>query len=208
MSQAIRKQSELVLPISKHVVRRLQEGILIGLGGIALYLLIALLSHHPSDPGWSQTGNTEFLRNEGGLVGAWVADLALYLFGQFAYLFPLMVIYGGWMIIREGAGEFFSDYFSLSVRFVGFTFTVVTGCGLFWVRANGAVAELPHQAGGILGDVTATAAFTSFGELGGSLLMIAIFFTGVTLFTGLSWIWLMDTVGPLMMAWTCVRFNS
>ncbi|MCZ6771906.1 MAG: DNA translocase FtsK 4TM domain-containing protein [Proteobacteria bacterium] len=211
MSQAIRKQSELVLPISKHVVRRLQEGILIGLGGIALYLLIALLSHHPSDPGWSQTGNTEFLRNEGGLVGAWVADLALYLFGQFAYLFPLMVIYGGWMVIREGAGEFFSDYFSLSVRFVGFTFTVVTGCGLFWVRANGAVAELPHQAGGILGDVTATAAFTSFGELGGSLLMIAIFFTGVTLFTGLSWIWLMDTVGRYsLIVWerTCLGIDD
>ncbi len=211
MSQAIRKQSELVLPISKHVVRRLKEGILIGLGGIALYLLIALLSHHPSDPGWSQTGNTEFLRNEGGLVGAWVADLALYLFGQFAYLFPLMVIYGGWMIIREGAGEFFSDYFSLSVRFVGFTFTVVTGCGLFWVRTNGAVAELPHQAGGILGDVTATAAFASFGELGGSLLMIAIFFTGVTLFTGLSWIWLMDTVGRYSLIgweWTCLGIDD
>ncbi|MEE2983189.1 MAG: DNA translocase FtsK 4TM domain-containing protein [Pseudomonadota bacterium] len=211
MSQAIRKQSELVLPISKHVVRRLKEGILIGLGGIALYLLIALLSHHPSDPGWSQTGNTELLRNEGGLVGAWVADIAFYLFGQFAYLFPLMVIYGGWMIFREGAEEFFSDYFSLSVRCVGFTFTLVTGCGLFWVRANGAVAELPYQAGGILGDVTGVAVFASFGELGGSLLMIAIFFTGVTLFTGLSWIWLMDTIGGyslIVWEWICLRIDD
>ena len=211
MAQAIRKHSELALPMSTHVVHRLKEGILIAVGGIALFLLLALWSHHPSDPGWTHTGSSDLVRNQGGLVGAWVADITLYLFGQFAYLFPLMVIYGGWIVFREGAEEFFSDYFTLSVRFVGFTFTLVTGCGLFWIRANGALAELPHQAGGILGDVTAVAAFAAFGPVGGVLLMIAVFFTGVTLFTGLSWAWLMDTVGAyslIVWEWSCVRFDD
>ena len=211
MAQAIRKHSELALPMSTHVVHRLKEGILIAVGGIALFLLLALWSHHPSDPGWTHTGSSDLVRNQGGLVGAWVADITLYLFGQFAYLFPLMVIYGGWIVFREGAEEFFSDYFTLSVRFVGFTFTLVTGCGLFWIRANGALAELPHQAGGILGDVTAVAAFAAFGPVGGVLLMIAVFFTGVTLFTGLSWAWLMDTVGAyslIVWDWSCVRFDD
>ena len=211
MAQAIRKHSDLAPPMSTHVVHRLKEGILIAVGGIALFLLLALWSHHPSDPGWTHTGSSDLVRNQGGLVGAWVADITLYLFGQFAYLFPLMVVYGGWIVFREGAEEFFSDYFTLSVRFVGFIFTLVTGCGLFWVRANGAVAELPHQAGGILGDATAVAALAAFGPVGGVLLMIAIFFTGVTLFTGLSWAWLMDTVGAyslIVWAWSCVRFDD
>ena len=211
MTQAIRKQSDLGLPISTHVVQRLKEGVLIALGGIALFLLLALWSHHPSDPGWTHTGSSDVVHNQGGLVGAWVADITLYLFGQFAYLFPLMVIYGGWMVFRDGAEEFFTDYFTLSVRFVGFTFTLVTGCGLFWVRADGALAELPHQAGGILGDVAAVAAFAAFGSVGGMLLMIAIFFTGITLFTGLSWAWLMDNVGHytlIVWDWSCIRFDE
>ena len=211
MAQAIRKHSDLGLAMSTHVVQRLKEGILIAVGGVALFLLLALWSHHPSDPGWTHTGSGDVVLNQGGLVGAWVADITLYLFGQFAYLFPLMVVYGGWLVFREGAEDFFADYFTLSVRFVGFTFTLVTGCGLFWVRANGAVAELPHQAGGILGDVAAVSAFAAFGPVGGMLLMIAIFFTGLTLFTGLSWAWLMDTVGYyalILWDWSCVRFDE
>lgn len=198
MSQAVRKSSELGLQVSRHVMQRLKEGILIALGGVSLFLLIALWSHHPGDPGWSHAGAGDVVRNQGGLVGAWVADISLYLFGQFAYLFPVMVGYGGWVVFREGAEELFSDYFHLSVRFVGFVFTLVTGCGLFWVRGHGPAAELPHDAGGILGDVVGTASLTSFGDVGGVLLMIALFFTGITLFTNLSWVWLMDRTG----AWT------
>ena len=195
MSQAIRKPSAFAFPVSQHLVQRLREGILIALGGIALFLLIALLTHHPTDPGWSQAGSSNVVHNEGGMVGAWVADIALYLFGQFAYGFPLLVGYLGWMMYDEGAEEFFSDYFHLSVRFVGISFTLVTGCGLFWVRGGGTLADSPHHAGGILGDVVGAVTYTTFGELGGVLLMVAVFFTGVTLFTGLSWLWLMDTVG-------------
>ena len=195
MAQAIPKQSDLVTPISEHVAQRIKEALLIAVGGVSLFLLIALISHHPSDPSWSHTGSSDIIHNQGGLVGAWVADIALYLCGQFAYLFPFMLGYCGWLIFREGAEEFFTDYFHVSVRFVGCVTTLVTGCGLFWVRGNGPLAELPHHAGGILGDVVGSVAFTIFGDLGGVLLMIALFLTGVTLFTGLSWIWLVDSVG-------------
>ncbi|MGR8918370.1 MAG: DNA translocase FtsK [Gammaproteobacteria bacterium] len=195
MSHAVRKASALSFPVSQQVVARLREGILIALGGVSLFLLVALATHHPADPGWSQVGASEIVHNQGGVVGAWIADIALYLCGQFAYGFPFFVVFVGWLIYREGAEAFFSDYFHLSVRFVGVTFTLVTGCGLFWVRGGGELAELPHHAGGILGDVVGATALQAFGEVGGTLLMIALFLTGVTLFTGLSWTWLMDVVG-------------
>lgn len=202
MSHAVRKAPDLAVPISSHVLQRLKEGILIAAGGIALFLLVALVTHHPGDPGWSRAGASEVIHNQGGLVGAWIADVVLYLFGRFAYLLPLMLLHLAWTIFREGAEEFFSDYFHLSVRFVGFTFTVVNGCGLFWVRHSGHLVELPHHAGGILGDVVGRTAYTTFGELGGELLMVATFLTGITLFTGLSWLWLMDRVGAWsLLAW-------
>ena len=196
MTHAVRsKESEFALSITRQAVQRLREAALIALGGVSLFVLIALWSHHSGDPGWSHTGTSNVIHNQGGLVGAWIADIALYLFGQFAYLFPLMVVFSAWVVYREGAEDFFADYFHMSVRFVGFVCTLVTGCGLFWVRASGTLAELPHDSGGILGHVVGGAAFGGFGVTGGCLLLIAAFLTGFTLFTGLSWLWLMDTLG-------------
>lgn len=197
MSHAVRKPSALDFSVSEQVLQRLREGIVIVLGGVALFLVLSLLTHDPSDPGWSRAGSSATIQNQGGVVGAWIADIVLYLFGRFAHLFPFMVVFIAWQMYREGVENFVSDYFTLSVRFVGVIFTVVTGCSLFWIRGSSAMAELPHQAGGILGDVVGSAAFSTFGEVGGALLMLAIFFTGITLFTGLSWVWLMDTVGNL-----------
>ena len=196
MTHAVRsKESDFALSITRQAVQRLREAALIALGGVSLFVLIALWSQHPADPGWSHTGTSTVIHNQGGLVGAWIADIALYLFGQFAYLLPLMVVFSAWVVYREGAEDFFADYFHMSVRFVGFVVTLVTGCGLFWVRASGVLAELPHDSGGILGHVIGSAAFGGFGVTGGCLLLIVAFLTGFTLFTNLSWLWLMDTLG-------------
>jgi DNA segregation ATPase FtsK/SpoIIIE, S-DNA-T family len=73
------------------VARRLKEGILIVLVAIALVILIALLSYDPADPGWSHTGGGGHISNKGGPVGAWLADVLLYLFGYSAYLLPFVI---------------------------------------------------------------------------------------------------------------------
>jgi S-DNA-T family DNA segregation ATPase FtsK/SpoIIIE len=195
MAQAIRKPPSLSEPVSSQVLQRVKEAILIALGGVALFLLIALWSHHPSDPGWSHTGTSDPVRNQCGIVGAWIADIALYLFGKFAYVFPLMIAFSSWVVFREKADDAGWDYFHLSVRGVGFVLTLGMGCGLIWVGTRSLVGELPHTAGGILGDVVGGVAFAIFGNLGGSLLMLAMFFTGVTLFSGLSWLWVIDQLG-------------
>ena len=195
MAQAIRKQQSLADPVSWQVLQRVKEGILIALGGIALFLLIALWSHHPSDPGWSHTGTSDPIRNQCGIVGAWIADIALYLFGRFAYVFPLMIAFVGWVLFRERSDDNGWDYFYLSVRGIGFVLTLAMGCGLVWVRSRAMLGELPQNAGGILGDVIGGVSFAVFGHVGGSLLMLAMFLTGVTLLTGLSWIWVMDSIG-------------
>ena len=195
MAQAIRKQPGLAEPVSTHVVQRVKEGILIALGGLALFLLIAQWSHHPSDPGWSHTGTADPIRNQCGIVGAWIADISLYLFGRFAYVFPIMISFAGWVLFRDRTEDNGWDYFYLSVRGIGFVFTLSIGCGLIWVRSGALLGALPHTAGGILGDVVGGVAFAVFGQVGGSLLMLATFLTGVTLFTGLSWLSVMDGIG-------------
>lgn len=204
MAQAVPRRPKVTEPVTSQVLQRIKESLLIALGGIALFLLIALWSHHPSDPSWSHTGVGDAVQNSGGIVGAWIADITLYLFGGFAYLFPLMIAYTGWAFFREREQRETWDYLHISVRAVGFLLTLAMGCGLIWVRAGAVARELPHQAGGILGDVIGGASFTVFGEAGGALLMLAMFLTGFTLFTNLSWTQVMDTVGH----WTLIGWEK
>ena len=50
----------------------------------AFFLLLALVSFHPGDPGWSQAGLQLDVHNWVGATGAWVADLLLFSFGYLA----------------------------------------------------------------------------------------------------------------------------
>jgi S-DNA-T family DNA segregation ATPase FtsK/SpoIIIE len=172
---------------------------LIVLVAIALVILIALLSYDPADPGWSHTGGGGHISNKGGPVGAWLADVLLYLFGYSAYLLPFVIASIGWLLYKDPitqgrTGLFIFDYFHLFTRSVGFLLTILMGCGLAWIHLKGGM-DLPHRAGGIVGDVVGREVISMLGPLGGTLLMIGLFLTGVTLSTGLSWLWLMDTTG-------------
>ncbi len=80
---------------------RLREGAFIGLAAICTYVFIALSTYHASDPGWSTTGSGEAVRNAGGITGAYIADIFYTLFGFMAFLFPIMLGYRAWLILRD-----------------------------------------------------------------------------------------------------------
>ena len=164
------------------------------LSAIALFLVIALASYAPQDPGWSHTGSGQAIFNKGGVVGAWLADVLLYLFGYMAFIFPLMVAFSAWLVFRGRGRIQRVDYFHISARAIGFVLTITMGCALAWLRLGNGL-NLPQNAGGIVGDVCGSLLLDIFGGPGGVLLMLALFLTGITLFTGLSWLRLMDMIG-------------
>ncbi len=199
MAQARQTQTEKK-PLAAHVIRGLKEGALFIFGFTALYFFLALLSYDPVDPGWSHSGlsGQTHVNNLGGPTGALIADIFLSLFGYLAYLFPIMVAYSGWLIYRDRRNVQPFDKRGFALRATGFVLTLLSGCALASMHDAAVVSPLPVNAGGILGDVLATRMEQAFNIIGATLLLLAIFFAGVTLFTHLSWLWLMDTTG----AWT------
>lgn len=193
MAQATRKKKETSIQLGVHISRGLREGALFFFVAIALYLLIAFATYHKTDPGWSFSGHAELIHNSGGVVGAWLADVFLYLFGYLAYLFPLMVAYAGWLLFQSREKPWFDDWYLLASRGSGFLLTLVAGSGLSSLHFTG--KTLPLDAGGILGNLVGYALSGIFNELGATLLLLAVFLGGVTLFTSMSWFALMDTVG-------------
>ncbi|HEX7061160.1 MAG TPA: DNA translocase FtsK 4TM domain-containing protein, partial [Woeseiaceae bacterium] len=59
---------------------------------------------------------------------------------------------------------------------------------------------MPFSAGGWLGSAVGDGFVSALGDTGGTLFLLAIFLSGVTLFTGLSWLRLMDTTGRASLA--------
>ncbi|RKZ41544.1 MAG: cell division protein FtsK, partial [Gammaproteobacteria bacterium] len=147
------------------------------------------------DPGISHSGPVEEIKNQGGIVGALFADLFFYLFGFFAYLFPPMVGYMGWIIYQGHHHDILAEPKSLIVPGIGFVLTLSAGCGLAIVHFMAESALLPTHAGGILGLWVGNGLVAIVDRLGATLILLAVFFTGVTLLTGLSWLKLMDTLG-------------
>jgi len=201
MSQASQK---LIVraPLAGHLRRGLREGALFIFGFSALYFLLALLSYQPVDPGWTHSGSGSMagqVANLGGPTGAWFADVFLTLFGYLAYLFPLMVAFAGWQLYqgREQDEAQIFDIRGFMLRFGGFVLTLIAGCGLASLHDNSVVSLLPVNAGGILGDLVGQLMEGAFNLMGATLLLLALFLSGVTLFINLSWIKLVDATGAL-----------
>jgi len=194
VAQAARNKQPLASALGVRLARGSREGALILIAAVAAYLVVSLATYHPGDPGWSHSGEVDQPLNRGGIVGAWIADICLYLFGYFSYLFPVMVAYSGWLVFRERGQDSPFGMYHLATRASGFLLTLGAGCGLATLHFADR-APLPVDAGGILGNVIGSGLVGVFSSLGATLFLLALFLTGVTLFTSLSWVGLMDATG-------------
>ncbi len=191
--QAVRRKTgERPLPVQ--VSRGVREALLLALLALALFLLLALASYDRADPAWSHTGlGHGALHNYGGLVGAWFADIAFYVFGGLAWLAPVMVGYSGWLLFSGQDEDGRLDFSLLGLRWLGFVVTVLAGCGLAALHFS--APQLPMDAGGLLGLGLSDLLRGALGPAGATLFLLAAFLGGFTLFTGLSWLTVLDLTG-------------
>jgi len=166
MTQARRSSRRINSPRKKPIKHRLREIVLIFFCFVGLYLFVSLLTYYGSDPGW------------------------LHSFGYFAYLFPIMVGYMGWLIYQGRHHDILAEPRTLIVPGIGFVLTLTAGCGLAIVHFMAESALLPTHAGGILGLWVGNGLVSIVDRLGATL----------------SWLKLMDTLGyHTLQRWPAVK---
>ena len=174
-------------------VNALRESALWVLGAFALIVLVALVTFDPRDPGFSHTGDGGAIRNRIGGGGAWFSDVAYSLFGGAAYLIPVMIGLCGWIVFAARREPGPMNRVLLATRAGGFLITMFTSCGL--ATLHFAPGMLPQSAGGAMGEIVGAGLAASLGTVGATLLLLALWLAAVSVFTGLSWLWAMDTTG-------------
>ena len=175
---------------------RLREGAFIGVSAVCLYMLLALITYTPQDPGWSASGSGGEIANLGGPTGAWLADVFFSLVGYAAYLFPILLAYRAVILLIERKKEKGFDWLTLGIRTLGLVLVMIAGTALVAMNDSGS-SPLPQGAGGILGQAIGGSFIMAFSAVGSRLILLAVFLFGMTIFTDLSWLRLMDRLGSL-----------
>ncbi|WP_459704132.1 DNA translocase FtsK [Stutzerimonas marianensis] len=175
---------------------RLKEGALIALGALCAYLWMALLTYDPADPGWTHTSNVQQVQNAAGRAGAWFADVLFMVLGYFAYLFPLLLAIKTWQVFRARHQPWTWNGWLFSWRLIGLVFLVLSGSALAYIHFQFA-NNLPASAGGALGESLGQLAESALNVQGSTLLLLAFFLFGLTVFTDLSWFKVMDLTGKI-----------
>jgi len=174
-----------------------REGGLILTVAMCIFLIMALVSHSPQDPGWASTGSNAIALNYGGRAGAWFSDVLLYFFGYVSYLFPLLIGYRAAILFKNRRQRKTFHWPMFGIRVIGFIMTVFGATGLLALYS---ISGLDDVSGGVIGSELAEKMDQALNLSGSTLSLVSMLLIGLTIFTGISWLGLMDRTGALTIA--------
>src|SRR5437867_7843070 len=181
--------------LSPRIARLLRESWWLLVVASFLYLALTLFTYTKSDPAWSFSGTGAPIANRGGVIGAWLSDLLLYLFGFSAWWWVVggvvLVVLGYRRVVQPDRE---SDH-PLALGAVGFALVLFASAALESIRLWRLPAALPQRPGGALGEVIGEALERGVGFNGATLLLLALFAVGTSLLFGVSWLRVMERIG-------------
>jgi DNA segregation ATPase FtsK/SpoIIIE, S-DNA-T family len=197
LSQAARKAPEpsaLTLTPSR-LAGLARESWWLGLVAAVIYLALVLYTFDRADPGWSHSARVAEIHNAGGVVGAWVADLLLWLFGVSAWWLLAFCLYLIWWAYRRLDRAVEAEHGHLAVAGIGFAMLLVGSSALEALRLYSHTVALPLAPGGMLGLSMSAAVYSALGFTGSTLMFLVMMAVGFSLFTNLSWVSVIERTG-------------
>ncbi len=176
------------------IQRIMEVGIMVS-GLFALFLLIAMSTFHPSDPGWSQAGLQSQVNNWVGPIGAWFADILFFTFGKFAYSLPFFSVFVGWFLFKQTKNLLEIDYLNIGLRIIGLILLVLGSTGLLSLNASNIYY---YNSGGVVGEILSSSLVPYFSLVGTTLLLLCFFLASITLLLGISWLTIIDKLGEFL----------
>ncbi|MDR2244992.1 MAG: DNA translocase FtsK 4TM domain-containing protein [Burkholderiales bacterium] len=162
------------------------------------YGALIFATYHRSDPGWSFSGTGDAVRNKGGVVGAWLADLCFYLLGSAAWwmivagVIALVVMF--WRLrTRDAVPEY-----SFGIALFGFALLIISSAALEATHPWLALMSDLRTPGGVIGEIAGFQLQVLLGVTGARFLLVTLWAIGLSLFSGISWIAVAEKTGWML----------
>ncbi|MFA9438392.1 DNA translocase FtsK [Uliginosibacterium sp. sgz301328] len=182
-------------PLPDKIASLVREARWLLLGAMGAYIAMILFGYNKADPGWSHAVATNAVTNPGGRFGAWLADVMLLLFGVSAWWWVVFLVWGLAIGHHRFHHEMNGDKRSFFIVVAGFLVLMLTSCGLEAVRFYSHQFALPGQPGGVVGAEIGELFVRYLGFTGGTLLMLALWAGGLSLFGNFSWLSAVEKLG-------------
>ena len=184
--------------LSPRFARLVRESWCLLVVAVLIYIALILSTYTKSDRGFSFTGTSDTIANRGGVVGAWLSDLLLYLFGLSAWWW----VAGGVMLLVAGfrriADPRRAREHPPGLAALGFALVLLSSAAIEAIRLWKLPVILPLAPGGAFGDSIGDGLARAFGFNGATLLLLAAFAIGCSLLFGVSWIKVMERIGAAL----------
>ena len=187
----------------------LREARWIVFAALAAWLTLVLATWNGSDPGWSHSFGRDAteLHNRGGLIGAYISDVLLYLFGFSAWWLVILLLHrvrAGYLRLANQIRTRGEPETLARVRWeqgIGFFMVMLGSVGLESYRLSSWGMQLPGRtdftsgAGGVIGHAWSSFLSAAVGFSGSTLILLALILFGCSLFFGFSWLAIAEKVG-------------
>jgi DNA segregation ATPase FtsK/SpoIIIE, S-DNA-T family len=167
------------------------------LAGAVLWLLamLALITHHAADPGFSTSGTGEVLRNKAGQLGAWASDFILFLLGHSVWWLPLVAARAWLAALARGLRDEPPPARHTASFWLGLALLLAASTALESTRLYRFEPLLPGHAGGVLGYTLGPLSAKWLGFAGSGVLWIAALVAGMALALRFSWLRVAEAIG-------------
>ena len=184
-------------PMPDKIGHLLQESRWLGVGALMVFLVMALWGFQRSDPGWSNAVGAGALQNPAGRLGAWVADVLLYVFGLSAWWWVVLLgMWVWWGFRRLHSGQKSSPPWFAVVP--GFLVLLLASCALEALRFYTSGTELPLAPGGVLGLEGSRWLASNLGFTGATMFLLATLALAWSVYSGMSWLWAFEKLGLIL----------
>ncbi len=179
----------------------LQQTSVLFFSGVSAIIFLALITYNQQDCGFFRFDAQCVTTNKAGSIGAYLADFLFRFFGYLAFLIPMGMIIVGIVMFRfphkknpNNPRGGINAWLSMA----GMAAALIAGTGLatlLWPEAG-----LPYRGGGLLGIGVAKIAHSLFGDYGSTLILLSLFFAGMTLFADIKWGTIVEAIGDKVLA--------